>query len=54
MLEGEVSLYFNQSGLERLIALMQGMSKKETNHVHLKDYEILTENSLPAVLGFFK
>jgi hypothetical protein len=51
--DGEVSLYFNKEGLERLIEVMKGVADKSPNHIHLQDYEILSPNSLPAVLGFF-
>lgn len=53
-IDGEVALYFNKAGMERLIALMKGMADKSTGHVHLQDYELLSSDSLPAVLGFFK
>ncbi|HEV8068323.1 MAG TPA: hypothetical protein VGP76_11350 [Planctomycetaceae bacterium] len=33
--------------------LIQGTSEGENAHVHLEDYELLTPESLPAVIAIF-
>ncbi len=51
--KGEVCVYFNKSGLDRLISLMGEMNGIKNKHLHLQDYEVLTEKSEKIVLGFF-
>lgn len=56
--KGEVLIYGNKRGIERLAQLCLDLLKQHghesTAHLHLNEYEVLTDESLPGVVAFFK
>jgi hypothetical protein len=53
--DGEVALYGTREGFEKFIGLCQELIiRKAPDHLHLEDYEILTENSTKATIGIFE
>jgi hypothetical protein len=55
MKDGEVAIYLNRDGLECLYGMLRNLNDSidATNHIHVGDYGILTENSLGLVIGYF-
>ena len=52
--DDEICIYATEEGLEELIFLFKNLiRKKPPSHIHLEDYEILTNSSLKAVIGKF-
>jgi hypothetical protein len=56
-LNDEVAIYGTRQGLLRLAEfctqLANGPAPNGTNHMHLEDYEVLTQQSLRAAIGVF-
>ena len=53
--DNEVCIYATEAGLKKLIDYCKTLlDKPEKGHIHLDDYEILTENSLKGVIAIFK
>lgn len=53
--DNEVSIYATEVGLERLVDFCKTLLEKpEKGHIHLDDYEVLTEDSLKGVIAIFK
>lgn len=53
-INGEVLIYGNRKGIETLANLCLELLKKASKeHVHLEDYQVLTETSLKGVLAIF-
>ena len=51
----EICIYGTKDGLHILMKLIQALiDKPQKGHVHLEDYELLTEKSLVGVVGIFK
>jgi hypothetical protein len=54
---GEVAIYGSRHGLMRLVKLCEELIQRTPEgrnaHVHLEDYELLTSDSLPAVIAIF-
>jgi hypothetical protein len=53
--DGEVSIYGNREGMEKLskFCLQLGKSGVETEHIHLEDQMVLTPRSLRGTIGLF-
>jgi hypothetical protein len=48
----EVCVYATSEGLKKLSSFCEKLiDDKKTGHIHLEDYEVLTEKSLGAVLA---
>lgn len=58
VIEGEVAIYATADGLEQLAGLCLSLSKdfqdSLTEHIHLEDRGLLTEESLPGVIAIFR
>ncbi len=55
MENNEVYIYGTKNGLRALVKLIQSLiDKPEKGHVHLEDYELLTENSTVGVVAIFE
>ncbi|MBI5492887.1 MAG: hypothetical protein HY893_08150 [Deltaproteobacteria bacterium] len=53
--DNEVCIYATEAGLKKLIGYCKILlDKPEKGHIHLDDYDILTENSLKGVVAIFK
>jgi hypothetical protein len=55
--DGEVVIYGTPEGLSRLselcLKLARQSASKQTDHIHLEDYQFLTNASRPGVVGVF-
>lgn len=55
---GEVSIYGTEDGLRRLadlcLKLAEFHPESSTEHFHIEDYELLTEESLRGTLAVFR
>jgi hypothetical protein len=55
--DGEISVYGTREGLLRLADLCAQLAKRptpnENDHLHLEDYDLLTQRSLQAVVAVF-
>ena len=50
----EVCLYATEVGLKEIISLCQALvNKKDGEHLHLEDYNILTKESMNSVIAKF-
>ena len=48
----EVCIYATSKGLEKLAAFCGRLAEnKKQDHIHLEDYEVLTPNSLRAIIA---
>ena len=55
VVEGEICIYATNEGLEKLASLCSKLIKHEKQgHIHLEDYEVLTKDSLRAVIAIFE
>lgn len=55
---GDVCIYGTQNGLRKLSQLCLELADTDVNssseHIHLEDYDILSPESLPGVVGVFR
>ncbi len=55
--DGEVCIYGNRDGMKKLsdfcLRLADLGSDKETEHIHIEDYGILTQSSLRGTIAVF-
>lgn len=52
--EGEVCVYGTSEGLTRLSKLIMSLvAKPRHGHIHLEDYDVLTDASLTGVVAIF-
>jgi hypothetical protein len=52
--EGEICIYATDAGLRRLIAFCKLLlDDPQQGHIHLEDYEVLTQESLNGALAVF-
>jgi hypothetical protein len=52
---GEVCIYATKTGLESLMYFCEKLLKNPgAGHIHLEDYEILTQDSLKGTLAIFE
>lgn len=52
--EGEVAIYGTKEGFEKFMGLCQDLiDSKKPEHIHLEDYEILTEKSFRGTIAIF-
>lgn len=55
IVDDEVCIYATEAGLKKLMDCCKRLlDKPEKGHIHLDDYEVLTENSLKGVIAIFK
>lgn len=51
----EICIYLTDEGVVRLISLLQELkNRKNSDHIHLEDYEILTKKSLKGVIALIR
>lgn len=52
--DGEICIYGSKEGLKRLAEFCQTLVEKpQHGHIHLEDYEVLTEDSLKGTVAVF-
>lgn len=52
--DGEVCIYATKSGLEKLSVFCKMLvTNPQKGHLHLEDYDVLTENSLKGTIAIF-
>ncbi|MCK5236762.1 MAG: hypothetical protein KAR06_07235 [Deltaproteobacteria bacterium] len=52
--DNEVCVYATEAGLKKLIDFCQALiDKPQEGHIHLEDYEVLTQDSLNGVIAVF-
>lgn len=52
--EGEICIYATKEGLEEIARFCSSLiSKPKQGHIHLEDYQVLTQDSLKGVIAVF-
>lgn len=55
IVDEEIRIFGNRRGIEKLSALcIELLNKSSDEHVHLEDYQLLTEKSLKGVIALFQ
>lgn len=53
--EGEVYIYATEVGLRKLIDFCNLLlTRHKEDHIHMEDFDVLTEDSLKGVIALFK
>jgi ABC-type histidine transport system ATPase subunit len=51
---GEICIYLTKTGIEKLLGYCKSLiDKPQQGHIHLEDYEVLTEKSLKGTIAVF-